>query len=104
MRRCVAISACLTFALGILSPVAHAAKIKSGPQAGQLLGAFDVVKAAGAVGDGVAVGEDLCYRCRMGNRPVVMVFAHTPNAALADLVKQLDKLWPPTRKRRWARS
>jgi hypothetical protein len=70
---------------------AHAAELlKSGPQVGDTLGAFTVVKAAGAPHDGVAVGEELCYRCRMGNRPMVLIFAHKSDAALTDLVKQVD--------------
>ncbi len=70
---------------------AHAAELlKSGPQVGDTLGAFTVVKAAGAPHDGVSVGEQLCYRCRMGNRPMVLIFAHTADAGLTSLVKQVD--------------
>ena len=57
-----------------------------------MLDAFTVTKAAGAANDGVKVGDELCYRCRMGNRPMVMVFAHKPDAALAGLVKKLDNV------------
>src|SRR5260370_235268 len=105
MRRAVAMSArftllalsCATGAMMFLSAVflsasARAAEFRSGPQVGDLVGAFEVVKAAGAADDGVAVGDELCYRCRMGNRPMVMVFARTPDAALAGLVTQLDKI------------
>jgi hypothetical protein len=77
---------------GILSNSAGAAEFRSGPQVGDLVGAFQVVKAAGAVDDGVSAGDELCYRCRMGNRPVVMVFARTANDSLAGLVKQLDEV------------
>ena len=42
--------------------------------------------------DGVKVGEELCYRCKMGNRPMVMVFARKADKNLADLVKELDKV------------
>lgn len=91
MRMALAISTGLAFAFGLLAS-ARAAEFKSGPQVGDLVGAFTVEKAAGAADDGVAVGDQLCYRCRMGNRPMVMVFAHTPDAQLAALVKQLDKV------------
>ena len=96
MRR-VSIFACLTLAAGILTAgivltSAGAAEFRSGPQVGDLVGAFEVVKAAGAVDDGVSVGDELCYRCRMGNRPVVMVFARTADDSLAGLVKQLDEV------------
>jgi hypothetical protein len=77
-------------AVGLLAGNGHAAELQSGPQPGESLGAFTVTKAAGAPNDGVAVGQKLCYRCRMGNRPMVMIFAHQADAALAALVRQLD--------------
>ena len=79
-------------AVGWLVGASQAAELQSGPQPGEYLGAFTVTKAAGAESDGVEVGQQLCYRCRMGNRPMVMVFAHQTDAALAGLVKQLDNL------------
>ena len=51
-----------------------------------------MVKVAGNAHDGVKVGEELCYRCKMGNRPMVMVFARKSDKRLADLVKELDKV------------
>jgi hypothetical protein len=68
----------------------RAAEIKSGPQPGDMLGAFEVTKVAGAPSDGVKVGQDLCYRCKMGNRPMVMIFSRKPDRALGTLVKKLD--------------
>ncbi len=41
---------------------------------GDPIGAFYVTKVAGADEDGVPVGEELCYRCKYGSRPMVMVF------------------------------
>src|SRR6266446_4394525 len=87
MRRLLTISTGLALAVGILATAVHAEEFRSGPQVGDLVGAFTVVKAAGAADDGVAVGDELCYRRRM-----VMVFAHTPDAKLAGLITQLDKL------------
>ena len=66
--------------------------LKSGLQVGEELPAYYVVKAAGAANDGVEEGSDLCYRCKLGNRPVVMVFARKNDEKLATLVKELDKV------------
>jgi hypothetical protein len=69
----------------------RAAELKSGLQPGDLVGAFDVEKCGGAVNDGKEVGANFCYRCMLGNKPVVMVFARSSDKQLAALVKQLDK-------------
>jgi hypothetical protein len=69
-----------------------AGEVKSGLDVGASIGAFDVVKCSGAANDGVDVGEQLCYRCRYGQRPMVMVFARKgSDAQLASLVAALDK-------------
>jgi len=86
--RIVAIGLALVVGAALVAGAAEV--LKSGPQVGDSLGAFTVVKAAGAPHDGVALGEELCYRCRMGNRPMVLIFAHKTDSALADLVKQVD--------------
>lgn len=57
---------------------------------GDAVGAFRVVKIGGAVEDGVSPGEDLCYRCRYGSRPMVMIFARQNGPGLVTLVKRLD--------------
>src|SRR6202163_932990 len=69
----------------------RAAELKSGLQPGDLVGAFDVEKCGGAVNDGKEIGANFCYRCMLGNKPVVMVFARKADPALAKLVKELDK-------------
>ena len=87
--KCVApmgLAICVVFAACQL----RADDLKSGPQPGDMLGAFEVTKVAGAPDDGVKVGQDLCYRCKMGNRPMVMVFSRKPDRALARLVTKLD--------------
>jgi hypothetical protein len=38
------------------------------------------------------VGKSLCYRCKLGKRPVVMIFARKADDNLATLVKELDKV------------
>jgi hypothetical protein len=54
-----------------------------------------------AVGDGVAAfnvtdvtgpaaGEELCYRCRYGGRPVVSIFAKAMTDDVAKLTKEID--------------
>ncbi len=57
---------------------------------GDSIGVFYVTKIAGAEDDGVEPGEDLCYRCRYGSSPMVMIFARDTGGRLTDLVKQLD--------------
>jgi hypothetical protein len=69
----------------------RAAELKSGLQPGDLVGAFDVEKCGGAVNDGKEVGANFCYRCMLGNKPVVMVFARKADKSLATLIKELDK-------------
>lgn len=59
-------------------------------QTGDSIGAFYVTKVAGAEDDGVEAGEQLCYRCRYGSRPMVMVFARDTGGKLNSLVKEID--------------
>jgi hypothetical protein len=83
----------LTLATGLLLALAvpASAELTSGPQKGDSVGAFIVTKVAGNPDDGVADGKTLCYRCKMGSRPVVMLFARTGDASLAKLVKELEE-------------
>ncbi len=67
------------------------AELKSGLQQGESIGAFIVEKVAGNPTDNVKQGQKLCYRCKLGNRPVVTVFARSADDNLAKLVKQLDQ-------------
>src|SRR6056300_1510235 len=67
------------------------ADLTSCPQPGESVGAFIVTKVAGNAEDGVADGKALCYRCKMGARPVVMVFARSGDASLAKLVKKIEE-------------
>lgn len=68
-----------------------AGEIKSGPQPGDSLGAFFVTKCAGAEDDGVEVGKNLCYRCRNGRRPQVVVFTRSTDPKVIELLQKLDK-------------
>lgn len=67
------------------------AEMTSGPAVGDMVGAFTVTKVAGNPDDGVADGRTLCYRCKMGQRPVVMIFARSADEKLASLLKELDE-------------
>jgi len=84
--------AVVTFAAAVvlMASAALAADLKSGLQPGASVPPFDVEKVAGAVNDGKSVGDNFCYRCMLGNKPVVMVWARTTDESLGKLVKQLD--------------
>ena len=78
-------------ALVVLGSAVLAADLKSGLQPGQPIPAFDVLKCAGAVDDGVKVGTQLCYRCKYGAAPMVMVFSRGSNESVATLATRLDE-------------
>jgi len=65
---------------------ALAASLKEGDS----IGAFYVTKVAGAADDGVDEGQELCYRCRYGSRPMVLVFARDTGGNMPEFLKQLD--------------
>ena len=67
------------------------AEMTSGPQVGDSVGAFIVTKVTGNADDGVDDGKSLCYRCKMGQRPVVMVFARSADEKLAKLLKKIEE-------------
>jgi hypothetical protein len=89
MRVATSLGLAVVFALAVST---RAAELKSGPQKGEEIGAYEVVKVAGNPHDGVKVGEQLCYRCKLGSRPMVMVFARKADKNVAALVKELDKV------------
>lgn len=76
-----------------------AEEVQSGLQTGEFIGAFYVTKLAGANDDGVEVGKSLCYRCKNGGRPQVMVFTRSAGPKVVDLVKKLDAALKTNRKR-----
>ena len=76
---------------GVVFAAEAAKEMKSGLDEGADVEAYYVKKCGGAVEDGVKEGEELCYRCKLGSRPVVNVFARTVDKELAALIKQLDK-------------
>lgn len=86
--------AVLGFAALMAASVAMAEDAKSGLQPGDSVGPFTVEKVAGNPNDNVEVGKNLCYRCMLGSKPVVMVFARKPDTALAGLIEKLDAELP----------
>lgn len=69
-----------------------AEEVKSGLEPGKFVGAFFVTKCAGADEDGVEVGKNLCYRCKNGGRPQIMVFARdVTDKNVVKLIQELDK-------------
>jgi hypothetical protein len=87
----------LTVAIAILSvaglaSAAKVAKVESGLKQGETIGPFYVTKFAGNKNDGVEDGETLCYRCKLGAKPVVAVFARSVDKNLAKLIGEVDKV------------
>lgn len=82
----------VALAVGGVATADDAAKkeLKSGPQAGDSLGAFYVTKIAGAEDDGIEIGQNLCYRCKNGSKPQVVVFTRSTNPKVTRLVQKLD--------------
>lgn len=94
MKNLFALSLGLIVALSTTTSVyaeqAAAAQVKSGLQDGDDLGPFTVTKVAGAEDDGVAEGKDLCYRCKNGHKPQVVVFTRSTEPQVAELLQKLD--------------
>ena len=67
------------------------AEVTSGPQVGDSVGAFTVTKVTGNPDDGITDGQHLCYRCKTGSKPVVMVFARSADEKLAKLLKKIEE-------------
>lgn len=89
MKQFALLSALAVFAL---TTQVSAEDIKSGLEPGKFVGAFYVTKCAGAEEDGVEVGKNLCYRCKNGGRPQVMVFARdVKDKNVVKLIQELDK-------------
>lgn len=76
------------------------AQKRSSLRQGDSVGVFYVTKVAGADDDGVRPGEQLCYRCRYGSSPMVMVFARRTGGRVTELVKRIDRAVFSNRKRR----
>jgi hypothetical protein len=88
MKRVVSLFAAVAL---LVSGVAVAEEIKSGLKEGANIGAFYVTKCAGAEADGVEIGKNLCYRCKNGSRPQVMIFTRSSDDKVVKLVKAVDE-------------
>ncbi|OUT58131.1 hypothetical protein SV7mr_02070 [Stieleria bergensis] len=86
MSRLITSVAAVAMLLGSINLAAAGEGLKTGDG----IGAFYVTKVCGADSDGVDQGEQLCYRCRYGSRPMVMVFARSTDGKVSKLVKELD--------------
>ena len=85
-------SACaMAVAILVFGAAVASAELTSGPQVGDTVGAFTVLKVAGNPDDGFAVGRSGCYRCKTGSKPVVMVFARSGSESLAKLLKKVEE-------------
>ena len=78
--------------LVLCGSLAVAAELNAGLKKGDPVGAFMVEKCAGNLQDGIEPGAQLCYRCKLGNRPVVAIFTRNVGENVSTLVKQLDQL------------
>jgi hypothetical protein len=86
---CTAVFAILLAAAPLFAAEKEA--LKSGIQPGEAIGAFNVIKCAGAAEDGVKDGTSLCYRCKYGGKPMVMVFTRKVDKNVESLVAKLDE-------------
>ena len=82
--------ACAVAAVMMFGASVSAEEVKSGVQSGSPIGAFFVEKIAGADEDGVTVGKNLCYRCKNGGRPQVVIFTRSADPQVINLIDRLD--------------
>lgn len=90
------IAACA--ALMMASATLIAGDIQSGLEKGTRVPAFNVKDVTGPNKD----GEELCYRCRYGNQPVVSVFTKEMTDEVAQLSKELDEVVAKNRDQKMA--
>ncbi len=77
------LSAAIMSSVGLVG----AAEMESGLQVGDYPDAFYVNDVTGP-----SAGEDLCYKCQYGARPVVSIFARTMDDNVRKLIKQIDQI------------
>jgi hypothetical protein len=94
MKKCfAAIATVLIASAGLM-----AEEIQSGLAKGTAVPAFNVKDITGPNKD----GDELCYRCRYGNQPVVSVFAKEMTDEVAQLSKELDNVVAKNRDQKMA--
>lgn len=84
MKKCL--MACVALVVASVGLTVAAEKVQSGLEKGAKVPAFYVKDVTGPAKD----GEELCYRCRYGNQPVVTIFAKEMTDEVAALTKELD--------------
>lgn len=94
MKRFAACAVALIASVGIVA----AAEIQSGLEKGKKVPAFNVKDVTGPNKE----GDELCYRCRYGNQPVVSIFAKEMTEEVAQLSKQLDDVVAKNRDQKMA--
>ncbi len=82
MKRLFSVAIALVMGTAVI-----AGEVKSGLEKGASPEPFNVKDITGPV-----AGTSLCYRCRLGNRPVTAVFTRTLSDDLASLVKEVDSI------------
>jgi hypothetical protein len=78
--------ACAALAFVSFGLALAAEKVQSGLEKGAKVPAFYVKDVTGPAKD----GDELCYRCRYNNQPVVTIFAKEMTDEVAALTKELD--------------
>ena len=78
--------ACVALVVASVGLAVAAEKVQSGLEKGAKVPAFNVKDVTGPAKD----GDELCYRCRYGNQPVVTIFAKEMTDEVAALTKELD--------------
>jgi len=81
MRKCPLFVVAVLVVGGLVS----AAELQSGLPKGEFVPAFYVCDVTGP-----AKGEELCYRCKYGDRPVVSIFTRSAGTEVAQLAKAID--------------
>jgi hypothetical protein len=69
----------------VIARGAEGLRLESGLKAGEIANMFSVRAVTGPYR-----GKTLCYRCQLGNSPVVCIFARRITASLESMFKQLD--------------
>ena len=90
--------ACAALVVASVGLVVAAEKVQSGLEKGTFVPAFNVKDITGPAKD----GEELCYRCRYGNQPVVTIFAKEMTDEVAALTKELDSVIAKNRDQKMA--
>ena len=79
------VTAVIVSSLAVNAGRADGPRLESGLRVGEIADMFSVRAITGPYR-----GQTLCYRCKLGNSPVVCVFARRITAPLTSLFKQLD--------------